>query len=262
MRLLYLEGDPNGMRYVSGTLTRLGIAHEVVHPGGRLPRDLSHFRAAVVSDFPFSALREAESTLVRAVTAGELGLLMVGGWRSFGRGGWAGSELGELLPARIFAGDDRVNCPWGVVLDPTQHPLVRALDWSRPVVVTGFNRLQPKSEATVALYGRQLEGTPGAVHLSEARAPLLIVREVELLGGRTAALATDLAPHWSGGLTDWGSRALRIGEDEEVGDEYAAFVANLVRWVGGEDTVRRPLPDWSEIESVPALDAPPLRAGE
>ncbi|HEY3446938.1 MAG TPA: glutamine amidotransferase [Myxococcales bacterium] len=257
MRVLYLEGDPNGMRFVSGTLTRLGVAHECVRPGGSIPRDLSHFQAVIVSDFPHTALREAETSLVRAATVGGLGVLMIGGWKSFGRGGWAGSALAGLLPVELRPGDDRANCPSGLVLEPTGHPLVRGLDWSHPVVVAGYNRVKPREDATVALHGRLIEGTPDAIHLSSARVPLLMVRDViEEIGGRTAALATDLAPHWSGGMTDWGSKPLRIGEDEEVGDEYAAFVMNLVRWVCGEDTVRRPLPEWTEVETMPALDVP------
>ncbi|MGC4115468.1 MAG: glutamine amidotransferase [Myxococcales bacterium] len=261
MRVLYLEGDPNGMRFVSGTLTRLGVVHECVRPGGSIPRDLSHFQAVIVSDFPHSALRESERSLVRAATVGSLGVLMLGGWKSFGRGGWAGSDLANLLPVDVKPGDDRANCPSGVVLQPADHPLVRALDWSHPVVVNGFNRVTPREDSTVALYGRVIEGTPYDIQLSSVRSPLLVVRDgVEEIGGRTAALATDLAPHWSGGLTDWGSKSLRIGEDEEVGDEYAAFVMNLVRWVCGEDTVRRPLPEWTEVETtVSGLDMP-LRA--
>ncbi|MBI5546777.1 MAG: hypothetical protein HY901_23080 [Deltaproteobacteria bacterium] len=263
MRLLYLEGDPYGMRFLSGTLTRLGVVHEIVRPGGTLPRDLSRFQAVLVSDFPHAALRDSEKLLVRAATSGELGVAMIGGWKSFGRGGYAGTDLAALLPVELLAGDDRVNVCSGIVLEPTPHPLVRALDWSHPVVVTGYNRVQPAQGATVALYGRIIEGTPEAIHLSAGRVPLLVVRDGEMLGGRTAALSTDLAPHWSGGWTDWGQRALRIDEDEEVGEEYASFVMNLVRWIAGEDTVRRPLPEWTEVEALPTLDAPPpLRVGD
>lgn len=262
MRLLYLEGDPNGMRYVSGTLTRLCVAHECVRPGVQLPRDLSRFQAVILSDFPHAALREAETLLVRAATTGHLGVLMVGGWKSFGRGGYASTSLGDLLPVEVFAGDDRVNLPSGMVLQPTSHPLVRGLDWSQPVVVMGHNRVQPKQDATVALYGRRLEGTSDAMHVSTTRVPLLMVREGVELGGRAAALATDLSPHWSGGWSDWGSQAVRIAEDGEVGNEYAAFVMNLVRWIAGEETVRRPLPEWTEVEGLATLEPPSIRVGK
>ena len=54
--------------------------------------------------------------------------------------------------------------------------------------------------------------------------------------GRTAALATDVAPHWVGGLVDWGSRRVTAqaprGEMIEVGQHYATFLTRLVEWTG------------------------------
>ena len=53
--------------------------------------------------------------------------------------------------------------------------------------------------------------------------------------GRTAALATDVAPHWVGGLVDWGDR--RVVQDVaggfiDVGNWYAQFFRNLLVWTG------------------------------
>jgi len=53
--------------------------------------------------------------------------------------------------------------------------------------------------------------------------------------GRTAALATDVAPHWVGGMVDWGDR--RIVQDlpggfVEIGNWYAEFFRNLLVWTG------------------------------
>jgi uncharacterized membrane protein len=55
--------------------------------------------------------------------------------------------------------------------------------------------------------------------------------------GRTAALMTDLAPHWVGGLVDWGDgervKAQAPGSWQiEVGNHYAQLVANLLIWTG------------------------------
>jgi uncharacterized membrane protein len=261
MRVLYLEGDPNGIRYVSGTLTRMGVAHEVARPGGSLPRDLSRFQAAIISDFPLHHLRGLEETLVRAVVSGGMGLLMVGGCRSFGRGGYAGSPLGELLPVCILEGDDRMSVPSGMLVEPAGfHPILRGIDWRRPVVVTGHNRVTAKAQTTTVLHGRAIERAPENVRLGSHRAPLLVVKEAEGTGGRRAAFSSSLAPPWSGGLVDWGERPLAIGDDEEVGDCYATFVMNLVRWVAGEETIRRPLPTWEQITELGIEPRPDVRA--
>ena len=62
--------------------------------------------------------------------------------------------------------------------------------------------------------------------------PLLVVDRFGQ--GNVAAFATDFAPHWVGGLVDWGD-GRTSGQAEgsvgiEVGNWYARFVANLVRW--------------------------------
>ena len=57
--------------------------------------------------------------------------------------------------------------------------------------------------------------------------------------GRTAALATDVAPHWVGGLVDWGDQ--RVVQDVgggsiDVGNWYARFFRNLLVWTGRLET--------------------------
>ena len=64
-------------------------------------------------------------------------------------------------------------------------------------------------------------------------APLLVVGRHG--AGRTAALATDVAPHWVGGFVDWGDQRVKQdvgGGAIEVGNWYARFFCNLVTWVG------------------------------
>jgi hypothetical protein len=59
--------------------------------------------------------------------------------------------------------------------------------------------------------------------------------------GRTAALATDVAPHWVGGFVDWGDRRIAQavgGGMIEVGNWYARFFHNLVAWTGKVDELQ------------------------
>jgi hypothetical protein len=87
--------------------------------------------------------------------------------------------------------------------------------------------------------------------------PLLVLQEADGTRGRVATLATSLSPPWSGGLTGWGERLLEIGGGDQVGDRYATLVMNLVRWVAGEETLRRPLPSWDELVELPAMETHP-----
>jgi uncharacterized membrane protein len=64
------------------------------------------YRTVILIDVPRAALSDAQvSSLCDAVATREVGLLMTGGERSFGPGGWAGTPLAEMLPVQIAASD-------------------------------------------------------------------------------------------------------------------------------------------------------------
>ena len=71
----------------------------------------------------------------------------------------------------------------------------------------------------------------GYTFTATGQSPLLIVGRHG--AGRTAALATDVAPHWVGGWVDWGDRRIVQavgGGSIEIGNWYARFFRNLVAW--------------------------------
>jgi len=230
-RVLYLEGDACSPKYVAGALRAAGVD---VTGDVTAAKDVD---AVLLSDWPRRRLGRHETSLVRAVRRGA-GLAMVGGWTSFGRGGWSASPLARLLPVHIRNGDDRANVPGGLWLQPPEapHAIVQGLPFRRPPVVTGHNVLRGRAGARVALRAAPLLPTRAGggrgvgVRLGRPR-DLLWLREDSL--ARTAALAIDLAPHWSGGMTDWGRRRVDVGEGEQLGDAYVRFVARLVGWVAG-----------------------------
>jgi uncharacterized membrane protein len=59
---------------------------------------------------------------------------------------------------------------------------------------------------------------------------LLVVHDHR--NGRVLALTTDVAPHWVGGMVDWGSR-IRIN-GSELGDNYIRFLHNVLNWLAKE----------------------------
>lgn len=209
MRLLYLEGDRCSLKYLLGAFAAARI--EVEQPDA-LPADLARFDAALLSDYAAGRL-DAER-LARAVEGG-LGLVMVGGWLSFGRGGYARSPLARALPVEMEDGDDRRALVRGAHPKKLRdHPALADLDWENAPVLCGANRVRAKPGAEVVL---ELAGQPLLVVGEHGRA-------------RVAAYAGDLAPHWSGGLTDWGSGTVPGPEGEEMGTDYVAFVARLLSW--------------------------------
>lgn len=243
--ILYL-GDTHlhdAAAYLAGLMYGWGWAfdyvpsHEPASPAiFDAPREL-----VIVSDYPAARMdAQTQRRLVEQV-AGGTGLIMIGGWESFhGLGGdWDGTLVGDALPVVIESEDDRMNCDQPVLVRRlVEHPAVAGLPWdSRPPVIGGFNRITAKPGATVLLEAQRFTaaGNEGEFHFTPLdRHPLLVVGEHGR--GRTAALATDVAPHWVGPLVDWGVPRVAAQAPQanavEVGGDYAKFLRQLLNWVG------------------------------
>jgi uncharacterized membrane protein len=197
----------------------------------------------IISDYPARLIDDAAQRQVVAGVEAGAGLIMVGGWESFhGVGGdWDRTPIAQILPVEIETADDRVNCDQPALVHCVDdHPICAGLPWDdRPPTVGGFNRFTPKpgTETVLEVHQFSAEFRSGeGVFTPTQRDPLLVVGKHGR--GRTAALATDLAPHWVGGLIDWGTgpRITATAPDSwpiEVGENYARFIHNLLTWAGG-----------------------------
>lgn len=199
-------------------------AHEI---SGRFPRDkeaLSRYDAVVLSDIGANSFLLSDETFLRSeVTTNRLaeigeyveaggGLVMVGGYLSFagidGRARYAESPLAAVLPVEVQDRDDRVEVPEGVVPEVAAygHPAIGHVsgEWPR---LLGYNRFRAKEDATVV-------ATVGDD-------PLLVVSEYGR--GRTAAFASDCAPHWAPPeFVEW--------------QDYAELWSSIILWAGGRVT--------------------------
>ena len=233
------EGPRNG--YVEGALST-GFRLTKLHSGQPLAgsdaeRRLGEYALIVLSDYPLGHLSAAhQETIAGAVERGGRGLLMIGGWASFGgpRGSYFGSRIAELLPVEIGAEDDRVNSPLGTVLVARRerHPAIVSIHNQEPCVVVGYNGVRQRDGADVLVEGRRLrvdgEQRPS---LEKSTTPILSVWQRG--AGRVGALAPDLMPHWAGGILDWGEQRVMLPTGNEVGHLYPAFLVDLCRWLIG-----------------------------
>jgi len=243
--ILYL-GDTSldaAAGYLAGLMNLWGLPFDYIpsHREYDIPAVGLDHRLIVLSDYPSKLLKPpVQQAIVRSVASGA-GLLMIGGWESFcGMGGdWAGSAIAEILPVQVSTTDDRVNCDQPALLRLVkEHATVAGLPWNdRPPTVGGYNRFTAKLDAETILeverFNVQRENA-GFRFESIGRDPMLVVGAHK--AGRTAALATDLAPHWVGGMVDWGSSRVTAQAPGswaiEVGDRYAQFIKQLLHWTG------------------------------
>lgn len=100
-RVLVASSDPSAA--LARALGADALAVEQVAPDA-IPSDDAALRAFdlfVLSDVPARGIAgDTQRALVRAVQDGGAGLVMIGGERSFGVGGWDGTPIDEILPVR------------------------------------------------------------------------------------------------------------------------------------------------------------------
>jgi uncharacterized membrane protein len=242
-RVCYLGDDdlPLAAVYLAGIMTHYGLEYDYV-ASARSPDDAWRSRdyaLYVLSDYPAARFRPGDLEHVAARVRAGAGLAMFGGWESFhGRlGEYHHTVLAEVLPVLMADADDRRNFAQPCLVHRVaEHPILEGIPWDQPPGIGGFNAFRPKPEAATLLSCvqfavRQVAGeyrfTPGE------ESPLLVVGDHGR--GRTAALATDVAPHWVGGMVDWGDR--RVVQEMpfgfvDIGCWYAEFFRNLLVWTG------------------------------
>ena len=240
-KVVYLGDDSllGAAAYLGGVLTHAGIDFNYVPSAEEPPAKIleRHEGLIILSDYPAANLvAGAQEAIVKSVSNGA-SLLMVGGWESFHglAGEYNNGPVGKILPLTCLNKDDRINCFQGAMPKLEQeHPCLANLPWQeRPPVFCGFNETKLAPGATLLLSARLLETKADQIYFAEKEYPLLALASHG--SGKTAALTTDLAPHWVGGWVDWGRGRIKArapgGAEVEVGDWYVSFITQLVEFL-------------------------------
>ena len=145
----------------------------------------------VLSDLPADYLAPHQHKLLAQAVAKGAGLMMLGGRTSFGAGGWAQTELADILPAEIHPGDGQLEPEGGIKFVPSPTGLSSyilqigaskaetAKLWDMMPPILGTNRFgEPKKGAEI------LAQTGGP-----SPEPLMLSMEVK--GGRVLAYGGD-----------------------------------------------------------------------
>jgi uncharacterized membrane protein len=225
----------SGASYLGGIMAVAGIAFDYVPMNAIFPEALleQDYALIILSDYPSGNFPPGlMERIARKVEQGT-SLLMVGGWESFHGliGNYQDTTLASVLPVECLAGDDRLNWCHGLVPQiVSPHPILKGLPWDKPPIVCGCNRVTAKREATTVMALRKIQIQKDTLTLEEESLPLLVVGTYGK--GRTGAVTTDFAPHWAGGLVDWGGERVSAqapgGRKIEVGSCYAAFLRNIL----------------------------------
>ncbi|MEN0066381.1 MAG: glutamine amidotransferase [Myxococcota bacterium] len=243
----FLKGDPS-VQLVSFFILRTQRdpvsqyrEHElslIQFPYERLfDEDLWTFDVVVFQNFDYGPYFSGRSTrllgnLERYVKDGGA-LVMLGGDRSFGLGGYGDTPLADILPVEISSLDAEPDLsPFRPALseEGARHPVTRLVAeptenaqwWDRLHPLDGTNVVQrAKSDAAVLLThptARDTDGQP---------LPVLAVREVGK--GRSMALTVDASWRWS----------LSEAAEGRGNQTYLRFWKNAIRWLMKDSTTAR-----------------------
>ncbi len=194
----------------------------------------------IISDYPSKNFTEKQLLYLSERIKGGLGLVMIGGWGSFVGldGNYHKTPLADCLPVLMQPSDDRMNIssPCLVSYD-THHQIIEGLPFeTNAPVIGGFNAVQAKPRAKIVLnatvYKASKVNHPVEFKIGKSY-PLLVLDHCGL--GKVVAFTSDVAPHWVGGLVDWGDERISahaLGANPvEVGCDYVEFFTRMIQWV-------------------------------
>ncbi len=172
---------------------------------------VDNYDVIVLSEANQQAVNPHIEKLAKGVSEGGLGLLMCGGWASFGGSGrppWGQTAVGRLLPT-----EDVVNSWWELpiqrfVIDQPSHELISSLPWDDPILTGPSRYIWNHNPVTLKPGAGQL----AHVLLGSGRQdPLMVTWEVE--GGARVFAFTSMTyqlvtyAHWTY-LYDLGSNLM------------------------------------------------------
>jgi len=224
--------------YLAGVMQHFGIEYDYVASNQLFPQP-DGYRGVVISDYPARNFPPGSLEDLATRISGGLGLFMIGGWESFtgAAGEYTNTVLRDVLPVSMQSQDDRINCAQPCLIEKQlDHPTVWGLPFDEVCPgIGGYNRLTTRPAATEVLSAVSFGVTRRAQEYRfspRQKSPLLVVGQHG--SGRVAAFASDVAPHWIGGLVDWGdSRVAACGPGAnpiEVGSWYARLFFQILSW--------------------------------
>ena len=195
-------------------------AHLVGEKFPATAQDLSQYSAIILSDIGSNSFYltnpvflEGKSQtnslqLIKDFVLNGGGLLMVGGYMSFtgieAKARYKYTPINDVLPIEMLDVDDRIEMSQGVkpVTTDKNHIIMSSIDgeWMN---FLGYNKLLPKKDCTI---------------LAKVNDTDVFIAVGEFGKGRSAAFASDCAPHW--GTTEFMSWK-----------HYNSLWGNMIKWL-------------------------------
>ena len=200
-------------------------------------RDFGLFDVLILGDLDSSFLTRQRMARIRKFVDDGGGLIMLGGHRSFGPGGYGGTDIEAVLPVTMGPIDqpqETTEFLPQLTAAGEDHPIFAGLTDSLPAP----SRPAPQADAVplrdllgcVTVVGAKSAAEVLAVHPSRVNAagPLVVLAVQQFGKGRTAALTADTTWRWYMPMRGAGADG-----------PYQRFWAQIIRWLASVDTKTR-----------------------
>lgn len=242
LRVLYVEGR---FRYETKYLTQALIAAKrfsldrrvLLQPVGQQatpalsenPEDWLRYHVIILGDVEAASFTPKQLDILKDLISNKgKGLCMIGGGRSFGRGGWANTPLADVLPVELTSSGGQIDAMVQVLPTPEglRSEIMRIgadetdveAQWKKLGPLNGCNKLG--------------KAKPGATVLAETaqKDPLIVAQNYG--SGRSLAIAFDTTWQWVLSPKDTGESQRRFWR--QVALYLAAPKGNV--WIGTDKT--------------------------
>ncbi|MBI3410498.1 MAG: VWA domain-containing protein, partial [Planctomycetes bacterium] len=168
------EGDePHTHKLLAERLQRARSSLKVLTiDAERLPQDptqlaiiLSKFDCVILANVPADALSEEQQKVLRSNTHDQgCGLIVVGGNRGFGAGGWQGTELEKAMPVTSDLKSLKVEGKSGLVMMMHASEMAEGNAWQRKIAKLAIDRLSSMDMVGMLYYDHGMVA-PGGGHI-------------------------------------------------------------------------------------------------
>ena len=185
-------------------------------------QEWADYEVVLFDDVPRSYLSADQASSLKAAVADGVGFLMIGGEHAFASGGYAGTELADVLPVRMTSGQGQINRPLKFHPKPAGLQM-RILQLEEKGSAEAWQSLPPLAGANVV---GPAKSAAEVLAVGDGDEPLLVVGQYGR--GRVAALTADTTWQW-----------FLQGSDDPPGKYHRRFWRQLLLYLTGQNIETR-----------------------
>jgi Ca-activated chloride channel family protein len=186
-RVLYVESAPESAHYLADALRAQHIEVTVAKAGALIPEELARHDAVILSDVPASSIdargAHALETFVRDQGHG---LIFAAGENTYGKQGYAGTEVERLLPVRLQGKRKRRELDLVLLIDRSHSMRGRKLELAKTAALATLDLLESQHRLAVVAFDSQPHAVVPLVEVGSKR------RAEDLIAGMTASGQTNI----------------------------------------------------------------------